>query len=110
MALYRWKPGGVYFIRCDQAQAVRIGVSRNPKIRLAALQSGCPFPLRIQCVVRLSEHAGWYEGMVLQRLDAAGERIQGDWFRGPMTELLVVLGIQGVESDPASGLITNGGL
>ena len=38
----------VYFISCGEH--IKIGVARDPRNRLAALQTGNPFPLRLEAI------------------------------------------------------------
>lgn len=67
--------GSVYFIGCDN-RFVKIGFARNVAERLADLQTGCPFELRI-----IGELPGAAASMelvfheVLSRL-----RFRGEWF------------------------------
>lgn len=67
----------VYFIECREANAVKVGWSKNVRLRLEQLQCGCPFPLYLIDTLpceRLMES-------VIHR--AIGQRISGgglEWF------------------------------
>jgi hypothetical protein len=37
----------IYFIRCRELQAIKIGHSRNPRVRLMEFQTAHPYPLEL---------------------------------------------------------------
>lgn len=64
----------LYFVRCGDA--VKIGVSVDPNVRLEALQTGAPGKLTLMAVI---PKAGPRENECHQRLEHL--RIHGEWFR-----------------------------
>lgn len=66
----------VYFVHAPEANAVKIGVSSDPKYRLTNMQVGSPVSLTILAVVP-GGHA--LERKLHQQL--AASRIRGEWFR-----------------------------
>lgn len=73
----------VYFIECVGAQAVKIGWSVDPFERLAHLQTGSPFELKML----LTRSGGDEEERQLHRRFA---HLRGEWFRmaGGLAEYL----------------------
>lgn len=69
--------GGVYLIECSRTRALKIGWARHPESRLAELQTGAPFLLRV-----VTTFPGQREDeTALHRLFFSA-RIHGEWF-GP---------------------------
>lgn len=71
----------VYFIACDDANAVKIGITRDPQERLAALQAGCPLQLRLAALIQTEPDTRQAADLEKQ-LHAAFRawRIHGEWF------------------------------
>lgn len=72
--------GYIYFIACEPLEAVKIGfTSKAPQARLAALQTGSPAPLKLECFVRGTQDEE-------RRLHRAFEplNINREWFRSEM--------------------------
>lgn len=87
MAAIRRRPrrrGWVYFVASGES-AIKVGVARDEKARLKALQIGNPVPLKLLAVVP-------GDGDTELRLHRAFSdyRISGEWFRleGPVKELV----------------------
>lgn len=68
-----------YFAQQGEDGPIKIGKSKDPHARLAALQVGAPYPLRVLLIVEEPEHK-------LHRRFKA-DRLQGEWFR-PSSDLL----------------------
>lgn len=69
--------GFVYFIACPPLEAVKIGfTASHPRARLAALQTGCPSPLKLLTYVpgTTGDERKLHESF-------APLHIQGEWFR-----------------------------
>lgn len=72
------QPGFVYFIHCQGF--TKIGIATNPRLRIATLRVGCPYPiqtLRIAYVQNMSESEH-----VLHKLMKQFHH-QGEWFLIP---------------------------
>ncbi|WP_422923092.1 GIY-YIG nuclease family protein [Singulisphaera sp. PoT] len=65
----------VYFIRDRVARAIKIGTARDPRKRLAALQTGNPNPLKLMGTIPGGEHE---EAQLHARFSA--HRGLGEWF------------------------------
>jgi hypothetical protein len=77
---------GVYFFTCRDANAVKIGFSGDPSIRLKEVQAGCPLPLELEAVIMGSLRERESE---LHR-QFADERIRGEWFTiTPLIESMI---------------------
>jgi len=46
----------LYIIECEGTNLIKIGRTNNPKLRLANLQSGCPYRLSILVVLKGEGH------------------------------------------------------
>ena len=69
--------GEVYFIACVPLVAVKIGYTRQGTYnRLAALQTGCPAPLKVY-----GRFPGTYDDERRLHEAFASLRIHGEWFR-----------------------------
>lgn len=66
----------VYFIATSCLRFVKVGVAADPHARLAALQTGCPVPLRLIGEIL----GGRAEERSLHTLFRA-HRAHGEWFR-----------------------------
>jgi hypothetical protein len=68
--------GNIYVIACQHPFSVKIGFTRrDPAIRLAQLQTGCPSPLAL---------VGWFPGTLEEERayheDLKEHRLAGEWF------------------------------
>lgn len=68
--------GYVYCIRDDEADAVKIGFSKNPISRLRQLQTANSRRLRLLCVFDTTQA---FERSLHRSF--AGRRLHGEWFR-----------------------------
>lgn len=75
----------LYFIQAEIGGPIKIGVSTDPQARLATLQSGSPFPLRI-----LATAPGGYEYESELHARFTKDRLHGEWFN-PTSELLQLI-------------------
>jgi hypothetical protein len=70
----------IYFIRCPDAGAIKIGTAygilARAFARLSTMQSGCPLDLELVAVI---DGGGREEAELHQRFAAL--RIRGEWFR-----------------------------
>lgn len=74
--------GDVYFIQCGDDGPIKIGKSRDPKGRLAAMMPNNPFELRL---LRTMKGGHSLERLLHWRF--APIRLRGEWF-APTSELL----------------------
>lgn len=65
----------VYFVQQGDGGPVKIGVAKDPRNRLADLQVGSPYPLRLLCVFRTIVA---YESELHRTL--RDYRLSGEWF------------------------------
>lgn len=73
-----WTTGAfVYFVRCDRANAVKIGIATDVTKRLAHLQVGCPLDLKLLAAA-WSRSPGAEEERLHRLFDRW--RIRGEWF------------------------------
>lgn len=85
--------GYVYFVQCEGGGPVKIGATRNLEQRLLALQTGCPFPLRLLSALPTADPLG-YERHLHRRF--ARHRLDGEWFKPcPDMETLLDMTIAG---------------
>lgn len=75
----------VYFITCREANAVKIGHSRDPQLRLKEVQCGCPFEAKLEALhPGASQEERAYHGRF------ADAHIRGEWFRiTPVIETII---------------------
>lgn len=79
------RPSYVYFIQSGEAGNIKIGISTNPRSRLAKMQTDTPEPIRLLRLVpgdrqrELSFHGAFEE-----------DRANGEWFR-PSPGLLTLI-------------------
>lgn len=86
----------VYFIECDYGdRPIKIGVSRDPKIRLSDHQVSCPWDLRI-----MHTTPGSFEDEHALHRRFAADLIRGEWFMASPSLLRLVL-----ESKRAAALL-----
>ncbi len=78
--IYKPKPnegraGHVYFIACDN-RFVKVGFTYDVEVRLAELQTGCPFELKVIGVLRDTTMIAekWFHAAM------RGARHRGEWF------------------------------
>lgn len=76
-----------YLVLDSASQAVKIGVSNSPDIRLSARQNGNPNPLRVVGVVRKD-----VENQLHRRFQ--NYRLLGEWFSWPAVQDAIVNGNQ----------------
>jgi hypothetical protein len=75
----------VYFVTCREMNSVKIGSSLEPNARLKEIQTGCPFPLKLEAVL-----PGGHEEEHDYHRRFADERLQGEWFKlTDMIELVI---------------------
>ena len=67
----------LYVIQSDVTGAIKIGRSSNPKRRLAQLQTGSPYRLKLLTVV---ENNGHLEKSLHQTLKPFKQACKGEWF------------------------------
>lgn len=68
----------VYFIRMKESGHIKIGIARDPQLRLEALKTGNPEPLELIAFTVV------VDGRALERQlhsKLANYRLQGEWFR-----------------------------
>ncbi len=65
----------VYFATCREANAVKIGSSTEPEVRLGEIQWGCPLLLTLEAILP----GGIEEEFALHRR-FSDDRIRGEWF------------------------------
>jgi hypothetical protein len=69
----------VYFIQAEIGGPVKIGVAQDVSKRLAAMQIGSPFPLRVVKVIDTGSGGYYLERKLHERFAHLRER--GEWFR-----------------------------
>lgn len=77
LALLQKKPcieQSTYFIRCGETGPIKVGMSSEPTVRLKALQTGCPYRLKL-----LNTARGNWESYFKSMFEE--ECIRGEWFR-----------------------------
>lgn len=67
--------GFIYFAVCDVLGVVKIGYTENPKSRLSAIQTGCPFPVRIAVTIPGTRQ----EERLIQKT-LADHKVQLEWY------------------------------
>lgn len=71
--------GCIYFVQGENSQRIKIGFSKDPVKRIAALATGCPEPIKV-----LGAIDGSQAGERALHLKFAHLRVVGEWFRnGP---------------------------
>jgi hypothetical protein len=77
-----WGPVGargyVYVVRCSETNARKIGIARDPVMRLRGMQTGAPYPLELVGAIEV-ESPVMVEMVLHERFGAL--RIHGEWFR-----------------------------
>lgn len=76
----------IYAIRNPNTGSVKIGFSNKPKQRLAGLQTGHDVELVLESYIRGNRK--WERG--IHRI-LRGERVRGEWFRGELTNTMVLI-------------------
>ena len=67
----------IYFIQCGKNGPIKIGYTiKNPKERMAELQTACPYKLVLLWIYKGSDYT---EASIHEELKH--ERIRGEWFR-----------------------------
>lgn len=72
------EPKLVYVLRAGKEPPVKIGTAQDVAARIAVLQTGNPYPLKVLCALP----GGQPLEVVLHRY-LAGSRLTGEWFDGP---------------------------
>lgn len=67
----------VYFAQCVHGGPIKIGVAKKLRTRMLALQTGCPYPLRVLSII---DPGGPKLELELHRRFAR-HRLHGEWFR-----------------------------
>lgn len=81
--------GYVYIVKCGDFNLYKIGISKaKPRIRLSALQSGCPFPLTMTHVFYCT-HYSLLEYEIHERYKDCNK--MGEWFSLTDQQLLCVI-------------------
>lgn len=80
----RWEYKGyfVYVLEAPPLTPVKIGFTNNVPARLASLQTGCPYPLRVRYVIPGNQTLETWLHRYMR-----SERLCGEWFDGPGVEL-----------------------
>lgn len=76
------KANFVYFIGCEYTGPVKVGVASDPESRLASLQIGCPYELKLLGTVLCRDRA---EALRLESVlheEMASINVRGEWFAG----------------------------
>jgi hypothetical protein len=76
----------VYFIQCGDGGPIKIGIAEDAEHRMAALQTGCPYKLRLLDTYR--PYYGFDARLFEAQLHAlfAPHRMDGEWFH-PVDEI-----------------------
>lgn len=83
------RPGGyLYVIQLGDTDHYKIGVSRDPVIRLNQLQTKCPIPLKILCLWFGHDYEFFEKALHFQ---FSHKRIKGEWFRLQPKDILQIL-------------------
>ena len=94
----------VYFIRaCGKPQRLKIGKSADPEGRLKQLQTGCPYPLRLEAKLKCRDgyHATRVERAAHEYF--AADRKHGEWFKCTDYVLSRVWAFAGALEFPTNG-------
>lgn len=82
----------VYAIGCEESIPVKIGRATNIMQRKAAMQVGCPWPLRVYGAMILPGPAAiWLETETHRVLTEMGYRLHGEWFVIPKEDAQRIL-------------------
>jgi len=91
----------LYFIKCldKRINPVKIGISKNPELRIETLQVGCPYPLKLIVTIECKSrgHAENLENQLHKVFRFAC--LGGEWFKGD------VITLKRVEPLIADGLV-----
>jgi hypothetical protein len=88
----------IYFVKDTVTQAVKIGYSKNPKKRLAGLQTATP-----NALVLLGTIHGSLDSETAFHDKFAGYKLQGEWFRGDiLPEVLAIIAREAAAPRPAA--------
>ena len=72
----------VYFIRTKgKPSRIKIGKARDPEKRMAAIQTGCPYPLELMAKIKCTSDRHAYSVEKAVHDVMAKYRKQGEWFR-----------------------------
>ena len=81
---FGWTPDVFTYIiecQCETANLLKFGKSNTPTWRLTMLQTGCPFPLKIQWC--------WPEDIEQNLHNHFASRLfQGEWYQVPLNEAI----------------------
>jgi hypothetical protein len=83
--LKKRKQQSVYIMQCSQTGVVKIGVSNNPVSRLSAIQTGYPFLLKLERIIKTDEPR-LLERQLHKLLDDF--RLKGEWFDGDCLQMI----------------------
>ena len=86
------RPGFIYFIQCHDF--IKVGYAENVPVRLIALQTGCPYELKLIKSIKTDDVEG-DERKVHQHWKRY--EIRGEWFQVPEGELLVLAGSETID-------------
>lgn len=89
----------VYFVTCREANAVKIGSSGDPRLRLKEIQWGCPLEVTLEAIL-----PGAAEDEHAFHARFADDRIRLEWFSlTPMIEAIIAANpLPAEEEKPAS--------
>lgn len=72
----------VYIIRAGNRGSIKVGVAGNVERRIAVLQTGNPFELKIMATIPCGSYAKAYETESRIHKIFKRQRIRGEWFQG----------------------------
>lgn len=95
----------VYFVRAGNKGAIKIGVARDVKKRLATMQTGNPFELKVIALIPCSgvQQAFDTERRIHNLFKA--KRIRGEWFAGDINFRSIRDAIDIIEDEPTKDQI-----
>ena len=72
----------VYFIRAGNQGAIKVGVARNVERRMATMQTGNAFELKLMACIRCVSRNDAYNLEAKIHNKFKRQRIRGEWFQG----------------------------
>jgi hypothetical protein len=86
----------LYFVQTDCAEGhIKIGVGANVIYRIAQMQTGCPYTLKLLKIVRNASH---FEKAL--HAEFAADNLHGEWFRKTDRLLQVIDVLEGFDPCP----------